>query len=464
MMRKISSSKLSENLSRRDLLLGASTGVAASLAGAALPAWSHPPQAGESKPALSPASMPKAWSSGEFRRRWKNVREAMKENHFDCLIVPQHITQAMIHDRQDGDADVQYLTGIPAGWAIVPAEGKIVAISSRVGSLLAEKRPIAGLVMTTLFAENAPDIEVRYSKEEGLWSPYIIDYLKEQKLDGARIGVGSLADLFRNTEGSVIYTTLERVRQAFPKAQFDSAADILWRVKLLHSAEEIAALEKATEVSEAGIQAMMATARPGAIHRDVWLKMYSAMVQASGERPWRLSISTRGSGNASFGFPLDDVFRAGQILGQECAGSVLGYGSQVNHSVLLGSPAPADWTSAGQYSLDLFHDLMSRIAPGKSIKEFCDYCGEKLKARGVARPGGVLVHSSGLADLPRCGPGRMEGGDDLIFQAGMVFDLKPSVPVKGTPTPAEFGDSLVVTEKGARRLGKRKMELVTLGA
>ena len=99
--------------------------------------------------------MPKAWSAEEFRRRWQNVRQEMKENHFDCLIVPQHSTQAMIHDRQDGDADVQYLTGIPAGWAIIPAEGKITAISSRVGSLLAEKRPIPGLVMTTMFADNA---------------------------------------------------------------------------------------------------------------------------------------------------------------------------------------------------------------------------------------------------------------------------------------------------------------------
>jgi Xaa-Pro aminopeptidase len=469
-MKKFSRPIFSENLSRRDLLAGASSGVALSLAGAALPAWGQVPPAGAAsdpaapKLSLSPASLPKAWSAEEFRRRWQAVRQGMRENHFDCLIVPQHNTQAMIHDRQDGDADVQYLVGIPAGWAIVPPEGKITAISSRVGSLLAEKRPIPGLVMTTLFADNAPDIEVRFTDEEGLWSPSIIDCLKELKLDKARIGVGSLSNIFRNSEGSVTYTTLDRVRQSFPQAQFESAADILWRVKLVHSAEEIAVLEKATEVSEVGVQAMIDTARPGAIHRDVWLKMYSAMVQASGERPWRLSISTRGSGNASFGFPLEDVFRAGQILGQECSGSVLGYGSQVNHSVLLGTPAPADWASAGQYSLDLFQTLLDRVAPGKSIKEFCDFCGEKLKARGVAKPGGVLIHSGGLADLPRCGPGRMEGGDDLAFQAGMVFDLKPSVPVKQTPTPAEFGDSIVVMEKGARRLGKRKMELITLGA
>jgi Xaa-Pro dipeptidase len=462
--------KMPGTVSRRDLLLAASSTAGVALVGGSLPSLSQAAQTGANvgpvamKNSVTPASMPKAWSTDEFRRRWQSVRQGMKENHFDCLIVPQHSSQPMIHDRQDGDADVQYLAGIPAGWVIVPVEGKITAISNRIGSLLAEKRPILGIIMTTMFAENAPDIEVRFSDEEGLWSPLIIDVLKERKMEQARIGVGSLANLFRNSEGSVTYTTLDRVRKAFPQAQFESAADILWRVKLVHSTEEIAVLEKATEVSESGVQAMMETARPGAVYRDVWLKVYFAMVQASGERPWRLSISTRGSGNASFGFPLDDVFASGQILGQECSGSVLGFGSQVNHSVLLGSPAPTDWAGAGAYCLDLFHDLMDRVAPGKSVKEFCGYCGEKLKARGVARPGGVLIHSGGLADLPRCGPGRMEGGDDLVFQSGMVFDLKPSVPVKQTPTPAEFGDSIVVTEKGARRLGKRKMELTALGA
>src|SRR5258706_6834823 len=174
-MRTFSNSKSSELLSRRDLLRGASSGVAVSLAGATLPVWSQSPPAAADrsapKPIISPASMPKAWSAEEFRRRWQNVRQGMKESHFDCLIVPQHSTQAMIHDRQDGDADVQYLVGIPAGWVIVPAEGKITAISSRIGSLLSDKRCIPGIVMTTMFADNAPDIEVRFSDEEGLWSP-----------------------------------------------------------------------------------------------------------------------------------------------------------------------------------------------------------------------------------------------------------------------------------------------------
>jgi hypothetical protein len=101
-------------------------------------------------------------------------------------------------------------------------------------------------------------------------------------------------------------------------------------------------------VSEAGLLAMLQTARPGALQRDVWLNMYREMVECSGERPWRLSISARAAGNASFGFPMEETIDAGQILSQECSGSVLGFGAQVNHSVLIGPRGPADWPAAAK--------------------------------------------------------------------------------------------------------------------
>lgn len=65
--------------------------------------------------------------------------------------------------------------------------------------------------------------------------------------------------------------------------------------------------------------------RRGVLHRVVWLAMYQAMVNASGERPWRVSF--------------------------------------LNHSVLLDSPAPADWAPAAQARLDAFHEIVDAIAP-----------------------------------------------------------------------------------------------------
>jgi Xaa-Pro aminopeptidase len=460
--------KLHQDFSRRALLRRASAGIAASLAAPFLPASVLAGQTGHEgrasgNPPLSPESMPKEFSREEYQRRWHEVRERMRANQFDCLLIPQHRPGAMIPERPDGDADVQYFTGIPAGWVVLPHEGKITAISTpQLKPLLALKKPVPGIVLTSIYAEDSKDIEIRFTEEEGAWSGTIIDCLRERDLTEARIGVGSLADIFRNAEGSVNYTTFDRVRRAVPQARFGSAGDLLWRVKLVHSPEEVAVLERAAQVSEAGLEAMMKTARPGVVQREVWLSVFRAMVEASGERPWRVSLRAGAEGNTALGFPLEEVLGSGQILNQEISGSVLGYGAQVNHSVLLGSPAPADWPSAAQYCLETFHLLLDMVKPGRNVNELCDFYEQRVKARG-GKGGGVFLHSGGLSDLPRWAPGRTEGAG-LVLEPGMVFDIKPSAPITGVSPMPQFGDSVVVTEKGARRLGKRRMEIVTLGA
>jgi Xaa-Pro aminopeptidase len=454
-------------LSRRNLLHGASAGIGASVLGPLFPARSgaeqgrqHNPTLGIIKPSL--ASMPKAWSNNEFHRRWDAVRKRMNEAKLDCLIVPQHFGGSVL-DAYLTDPDVNWLAGIPAGWVILPIEGKITVLAEN-GHLVEQKRPLPGIIMTTLFADNSPDIEVRYTRggERGTWSPTIIDVLREKKMEQARIGVGSLDHVFRNFEGSVSYTTYDRVRKAFPQAQFENAVDLLWQVKWVRGDEEVAVFELVAAVSETGLLAMLETARPGAVNRDVWLSMYGAMLECSGSRPQHLSICTQGTAGINLGSPLPDIIESGHILGQECSGSVLGYGTQVNHSVLIGSEGPADWPAAAGYCIDLFHALLDRIAPGKSIKELVDFYSQRLRDRGEQVAHDVNFHFDGQGDLPRIGPGLWEGPEDAVFQPGMVLDLKPEISVKGTPMKAQFGDPIVVTEKGARRLGKRSLEIVHL--
>ena len=78
--------------------------------------------------------------------------------------------------------------------------------------------------------------------DDGRWSPGIIEALRALKLERAKVGVGRLHGVPRNLEGDVNATTLQRIREALPQAAFDSAADLLMRVKLARSAEEILSL------------------------------------------------------------------------------------------------------------------------------------------------------------------------------------------------------------------------------
>jgi Xaa-Pro aminopeptidase len=94
------------------------------------------------------------------------------------------------------------------------------------------------------------------------------------------------------------------------------------------------------------------------------------------------------------------------------------------------------------------------------MKEVCASFDRRLVARGE-KPGALVIHSGGLGTLPRGGSSGPVG--KIVLEASMVFDIKPAFRLRNGGT-AEFGDSVVVTEKGARRLGRRKMEIVTLGA
>ena len=425
-------------VSRRELIQGVSAGIAATTAGALLTACNRagePPPGGLASPAgsLTPASLPQRFSQEEMTRRWSAVRAAMREQGFDGLLVS---------DRTDGNADVKYLTETNAPYAVFAMDGAALAITEGGGDNLHD------------------GVELREVSDD-VWSAGINAAIGELGLTRARIGVGYLQDIVRLPEGGFNYTTLDRVRRANPQARFESAADLLLMVKLPRSTEEIAVLEKATEVSEAGLLAMMEAARPGAIHREVWLAVYNTLISASGEIPTRLSLRSGQEGNTG-SRPLQEAMQAGQILNQEISGTVLGYGSQVNHSVLVSGPAPADWEPAAQYCIDLFHNLVDWIRPGKPMREAMDFYQQEVEKRGSGY-WGVLFHSGGGNDGPRWGPGRPEAAD-AVLQEGMVFTIKPRIPIQGVAAPtAQFGDAIVVTATGARRLGKRSLEIRSVG-
>jgi Xaa-Pro aminopeptidase len=416
---------------RRDVLRASSLIVPAAAA------W--PGTAAAQSAAASPADqllpgLPSGFSDAERDWRWQRVRQMMREQKFDCLLTPAAGGEAQ--------ADSLYLTQ-RSGWIVFPLEGPVIAVTDG--------------------GERGPWATEAQGAEGGAWSPGIVDALKKVRMDRARIGVSRLEGALRNEEGDVTYTTLERVRRACPGARFESASDLMMRVKLVRSQEEVRAMELATIAGERGIQAMIQTARPGGLHKDVWLAIFGAMTAATGETPSRLAIRAGHEANTSGGVPMIETLQAGQIMNQEIAARVLGYMAQVNHSICIGRPEPADWRDAAKYCIDTYHELVDWIRPGKRVMDLCNLYAQKAKARSPElSPTWVLVHTAGLNDGPRMGVGRKETVD-LVIEPTMVFNIKPRIVIKGTQPTVQFGDPVVVTETGARRLGMRRLEPIVAG-
>lgn len=296
---------------------------------------------------LIPENMPKGFSLSEIRRRWKKCREWMVRYDFDALLVPM---------RPEGNADVKWLTESGPNWVVFPQSGKPTAIY-RYGD---EDDDIVDFMQG--------DIEV----DIGLLnrSELIINAMKKAGITSGKVGVGNLSGTLRNDEGGVSYTTLTRLQQALPRVRFESAVDLLMRVKLSRGPEEIEALRLSNRIGELGVKASVETAAPGVPQRDVWFAIAKAYLDASGEPPGRITIRAGAEGNTANGKPLNEIIEPGQILSETLSAQVLGYNLQVNQTMCVGRPEPANWESTFRYNMELFDALVDWAKPGRT---FADY-------------------------------------------------------------------------------------------
>jgi len=432
-------------LRRRELLKAVAALTAAPLiAAGAGPVLAQPGRSLELPGAadLVAANMPNAFSRSEIERRWQKLRAWMRRDGFDALIIPA---------RPEGNADVKWVSESNADWAVFPSEGPPTLIFR------------GGEDSRELQANSPVAFDLRVSRFNR--SQLIIDRLKELGLERSRIGVGNLSGQMRNDEGGVSYVTMSKLTAAFPRVKFETAVPLLMQVKLERGLEEIEVLKLASRASELAIKAIVETAGPGVLQRDVWFHVFKTLLDATGEEPQRISIRGGDEGNTAGGRPLDERFESGQICSQELSCSVLGYASQVNHAMCIGPHVPPKWQSAFGYCVEIFNSLVDYAKPGVSFEEFSQFYRRKVEARGTAY-WGVVFHTGGAAgDGPRMGPTRQDENGDLVIKPGMVFTIKPRFSIEGVRTPsAQFGDPVLMTETGAKRLGRRKPELITLGA
>ena len=83
-----------------------------------------------------------------------------------------------------------------------------------------------------------------------------------------------------------------------------------------------------------------------------------------------------------------------------------------------------------------------------------------MKGRAVT---GLGMHGRGTGDDgPLLVAGRNEPKDvlDMVVEEGCSFAVKPSTALEGVADYCKWGDSVVVTRTGTKRLGRRRQDLL----
>lgn len=391
-------------------------------------------------------------SVAERDRRWKLIRQEMSGRNLDCLIIYGH------SGRWGTDmANVRYVSQVGH-----QAQEAILVFPL-------DREPICNLWGKSTHGDwNLRAQSWVSDLREGMvpsWSGGVVDRIKELGLERGRIGVVGLGgEKLREPEGRIPYLTYSRILEGLPDTRFENFSEVFWELRLVKSAEEIAFHEKAAEIGDLAIKAMIETARPGVREYEVYANMIYTMLKNGSEHPpmliWQASPTPLHAGWLPTARPLE----RGDIIVNEISPRYGGYWAHPHQPVAIGEPRK-EYQEMFKVCLESFESGMSVLRPGITLGEFEAAFAQPIKEAGYTwiHP---LFHGLGLeiAETPWASiPGAYSGTEpSKVIKEGMVFAPEPMVGTLDKKKGIPLGDTVVVTEKGARRLSKRKLEFVVV--
>jgi Xaa-Pro dipeptidase len=395
------------------------------------------------------------FSIAERDRRWLAVRALMREQNLDVIVTPQNSGHSA-----DYQANTRYLThcggGEPDVAAVFPIEGEVTAIATSA----APRWPTVQDWVT----------DVREARRN--YGRVIVERLKELNVERGRIGITGLGDVegTRTPEGTIFYGTWKQIREAFPQADLVDATVILDEVRYVKSQEEINVLVKSMEINELAMQAEVETAKAGVKDWEVWAAVHYAMTRNGSELPVHCFWVSGRNPKRTLTRPSMRLLERGDVIINEIEASWIGYRSQGVQPVFVEvvNPVQAELIKVQR---EVFNRVLENLKPGVTVGELADLT-KRTAASAVPKTGPA---ASARADLTMHGRG---AGDDgpiitpharspkqlgVAMRENMVFICKPSAVSADGEYICQWGDTVMVTKNGGRRLGKRPHDLAVSG-
>jgi Xaa-Pro aminopeptidase len=396
------------------------------------------------------------FSLAERDRRWKAVRAKMAEQNIDVIVTPQNTGHSM-----DFQANTRYLTHCGGGGdadiaAVFPLNDNVTAIATS-----------ANPRWTTTQEWTA---DVREARRE--YGKIIVQRLKELNVERGRIGITGLGEVegTRTPEGTILQGTWQKIRDAFPNAQLVDATPLLTEVRYIKSPEEIEVLTKSMEIVEEGYKAEIEAAKPGVKDWDVWAAAQYGMMRNGSEMPVHCNWISGKNPKRTLTRPSMRMLEYGDLIINELEASWIGYRSQGVQPVFIGAANPVHQELI-KVQREIFNRVMENLKPGVTVKELAELT---LKVGAAAAPksgpaagarGDLNMHGRGAGDDGPIITAHAKSPRQLAvtLQENMAFICKPSAISADGESLCTWGDTIVITAKGGKRLGKRPHDLAVSG-
>ncbi|MQA66217.1 MAG: M24 family metallopeptidase [Alphaproteobacteria bacterium] len=387
------------------------------------------------------------FSLAERDRRWKLVRSLMAKEDLPVIVVPNNTGHST-----DFQASARWLSHVGGGGdtevaVTFPLEGEPSACANRANTDWSA--PVQHWT-TKLY-------NTRRNTVSG-----VIEHLRELKTDRGKVGVVGLGAGTRTPMGTILQGFYTQMRDAFPNAQFVDATHILEEARYQKSEEEVAALQKSIDIIEKGIEAKVAAARPGVVDWHIWAAVQSALLMNGSEIPVHCNWVCGPNAKHTRTRATFRKIEKGDLIINEIEASWIGYRAQQVQPVFVQEVDPVH-AELIKVQGEVYARLLEILRPGVTVGEMAEKTKEitarALPAKGPAAGarGRLNMHGRGQGDDgPLITPGQVRP-EQLArpLRENMAFIFKPAVITADEKYESVWGDTIIITPKGGRRLGSR---------
>lgn len=373
----------------------------------------------------------------EFESRITAARQALAANGLDALLL---FAQESLY----------YLTGFDTSGfvffqcaVLTRDEGPITLLT---------RRPDLEQARRTSIIE---DIRLWYDKEGSDPSRELAEILAERGLKGARVGIelrtfGLTADKY------------ELVRKRLADwCELVDASHVVRLLRLVKSPAEIAYVRRAAELADQSLEAMLATARPGAFEGDIAAAGAAPILAGGGDPP--PSGPVLGSGDRALLIRSATGFRHLDPVDQltlEFAGSYRHYCACLMRTVAIGKGNPAQ-----REMFEVTHEALAAMTqaarPGRPLGEIDDAHRRVYDAAGYGHARmSACGYSLGALYRPTWMdvPPMLYSGNTMPAASGMVLFLHAILIDAAKNLAMSLGHTIVLTSTGAEVLSRLSPE------
>jgi Xaa-Pro aminopeptidase len=285
----------------------------------------------------------------------------------------------------------------------------------------------------------------------------------ERGLDRGRIG----AEFGVDQRLAMPIMELDALRAGLPGAELVDASQVLWDLRAIKSAAEIAYIAEADRINGAGLALAFSRLHAGDSEVDVARTVGAALVESGAYRPPYAQVllvseaksRALGHGSRMLG-PVEDYgLEEGQLLFVDSGVVVNGYWGEFNRMAVVGEPS-----AERRRHHDAIREVVQRsvdeaLLPGVSFRRVIELMASYYRELGyteehfgnyIAPPFMHLCHGIGLAGSE---PPFVRYDSEAVLEPGMVLSCEAYLRNDGMTYGSE--EDIVITETGCEVLSDR---------